>query len=164
MTRRRPHDESDDAEKHAREELVGLYQEVERRMAGHSCPGTTECCRFGVTGREPYVTSVELALIDRAVARAGGRTPASARGASKLRAAPALAERRCPLLTDAGRCSVYESRPLGCRTFYCDRKQTDHPLSQEELNAFVRRLKEIAERHSPGGERGRPLTRAHPPG
>ena len=45
------------------DELAALYTEVDARLASSSCPASTECCRFGVTGREPYVTSVELAYL-----------------------------------------------------------------------------------------------------
>ena len=52
-------------------ELSALFAETDALFAGSSCPGSTECCRFGVTGREPYVTSVELSAIARAVAKNG---------------------------------------------------------------------------------------------
>jgi len=144
------------------EALGELYREVDELFSGTSCPGTTECCRFGRTRREPYVTSVETALILRALARQGG-VPRPA--AVPLRGGPfALPvvndERACPLLSAQGRCSAYASRPLGCRTFFCDRASADRPIRHREVLGLVRRLQELALRHRPCGDEGRPLTRA----
>ncbi|HTJ84907.1 MAG TPA: hypothetical protein VL400_24485 [Polyangiaceae bacterium] len=137
-------------------ELEAIYREVEERHRDHGCPASTECCRFGVTGREPYVTSVEVALVARAIAKRGGRLP------SKRPASLAIVkdERVCPLLGADGRCTVYAARPLGCRTFYCERATQPSPVSQTELNEWVRAIKDVAARHAPRGDAGRPLTRA----
>ena len=138
------------------DELDELYVEVERRYAGYGCPGSTECCRFAVTGREPYVTSIEALALRRAVARRGGAL------STKRRALPLLAnrsERICPLLNNDNRCAVYADRPFGCRTFWCDRADSDSPVSHRERTALVRRLQALGARHQPDGDRGRPLTR-----
>jgi Fe-S-cluster containining protein len=138
-------------------ELEAIYREADQAHAGSRCPGSTECCRFGITGREPYVTSIELFALRRAVAARGGPL------APKRRALP-LARRNddegtCPLLTSEGRCAVYAWRPLGCRTFWCHRAEHDRPVRQPEINALVRKVKELSARHEPGGEHGRPLRR-----
>jgi len=150
--------------------LAEVYRDADALHAGWSCPASTECCRFGITGREPYVTSIELLAVRRAIAARGGtrswkRAPAAARdaeGASTGRIAlPVVAEERtCPLLCASGRCAVYEARPLGCRTFYCDRAGPGGKVKQREVNALVRRIQEIAAKHEAGGDRGRPLARA----
>jgi Fe-S-cluster containining protein len=160
------------------DELVALYGQVDAAFAGHGCPASTECCRFGITGREPYVTSIELALVERAVAKLGGpralgRSPAplvastpsasSGGGRGKRRLAVVEDERVCPLLNASGRCSIYASRPLGCRTYFCERAHHDAPVDRREVNAFVRAIQAIAARHAPEGDRGRPLTRAIAP-
>jgi hypothetical protein len=49
------------------EELLALYRQVDAAYAGASCDASTECCRFGITGREPMVTSVEIEVIERDV-------------------------------------------------------------------------------------------------
>ena len=135
--------------------LAEVYRDVDERYAGHGCPGSTECCRFGITGREPYVTSVEVAFLRRAIGARGGPL------APKKKALPiAKDERTCPLLNRDARCAVYEARPLGCRTFWCDRADADVPVKQKELNGFVRRVQEIAAEHEPDGDKGRPLTRS----
>ena len=151
-------------------ELIGVYREAEALHAGSSCPASTECCRFGITAREPYVTSIELLALRRAIAARGGprswkRAPSAARdpaGASSSGARLPIVtdERTCPMLDATGRCSVYDARPLGCRTFFCDRATLASKVKQREINALVRRIQDIAARHEPGGDKGRPLVRA----
>jgi Fe-S-cluster containining protein len=154
-------------------ELAGVFRDADAAFEGWSCSASTECCRFGVTGREPYVTSIELSAIRRAVAALGGArawkratsSAAASRAAGSPRSlpmAPARDERPCPLLTTEGRCAVYSSRPLGCRTFYCDAADKGAPVRHKEITALVRRVQIIAARHEPGGDQGRPLTRALP--
>jgi Fe-S-cluster containining protein len=134
--------------------LAEVYRDADAQYAGWSCPSSTECCRFGITGREPYVTSIELAAVKKAIRARGGN-------GSWKRALPlARDERTCPLLDAAGRCSIYASRPLGCRTFYCDRAEQGGKVKQRDINALVRRIQDIAQKHEPGGDKGRPLTRA----
>jgi Fe-S-cluster containining protein len=136
-------------------ELEAVYRDADRLHAGWSCPASTECCRFGVTGREPYVTSIELAALRKAMGARGGPR-------SWKKALPVVRsdERICPLLDAGGRCAAYDARPLGCRTFYCDRATPGGKVAQREVNALVRRIQDIAQRHEPDGDRGRPLTRA----
>ena len=153
-------------------ELRALLGEVDALYAHHSCPGSAECCKFGITGREPYVTSIEAELVARGIARAG-KTVASLRARSasgRRRALPIAREGKdaptnvdagtrqregwCLLLTDDGRCSVYADRPLGCRTFYCDRAIEGRKVKQKEVNELVRRVKDLALRYDPPGARG----------
>ncbi len=152
-------------------ELRAIYAEADALYADWSCPSSTECCRFGITGREPYVTSVELALVKRAVARLGrpldlGAPRSNKKGLPLLDATDGIErsqvreERRCPMLTAAGRCSVYSDRPFGCRTFYCDRASQGTKVRHRDVTELVRRLKELASRHQPRGDEGRPLTHA----
>jgi hypothetical protein len=135
------------------EELEAIYRDADALFAGWSCSASTDCCRFAVTGREPYVTSVEVALLRRALAATGRRDPGR-------RALEVVAEGRCPLLTPEGRCQVYAARPLGCRTFYCGRASPAGPVRHRDVQALVRRVQELAARHEPDGDRGRPLRRA----
>lgn len=153
------------------QELDTVYRDVDARLSGDTCPASTECCRFGITGREPYVTSIEVALVERAVARRGGaralgRAPAplEARAPAdrkdKRRLVIADDEEPCPLLDAQGRCSVYDARPFGCRTYYCERATRSSDLGQRDINEFVRRIRDIAARHETGGDQGKPLRRA----
>jgi Fe-S-cluster containining protein len=143
--------------------LRALYDDVDALYRGASCDRSTECCRFGITGREPQVTSIELALVMRALRERGGQ-PGKKRRALPLSPArtgiDAAAERACPLLLSPGRCAVYEARPLGCRTFFCARAQLAQPVDRRSLRDAVRRLQELAARHAPSGDRPRSLTRA----
>jgi Fe-S-cluster containining protein len=145
------------------EELRALYAEVDARYAGWSCDASTRCCRFGVTGREPYVTAVELEELRAAIARSGRRLgrATSTRGAARAgrRRLALVDEGRCGLLTDGGRCAVYESRPLGCRTFHCADASAGAPVRQREINAWVARVRSMSARFTPGGDLGRPLSR-----
>jgi uncharacterized protein len=153
------------AEEAVLHDLVALYLQVDEAFKTHACPSTTECCRFGVTGREPYITSVEALAVRRAIAARGGPKSwkrASAASGGRRGRLPLVRndqERACPLLTSTGRCAVYASRPLGCRSYYCDRATSTERVRHAEINAFVREVQTIAARHEPGGDRGRPLTR-----
>ncbi len=141
------------------EELLRIYEDTDRLQSGSSCPASTECCRFGITGREPYVTSIEVLAIEKAVAANGG--PLS----PKRRALPLAGknrdqERTCPLLTAAGRCSVYAARPFGCRTFFCARATRGSAVDRKAERELVHRLAALAARHTADGDKVRPLTQA----
>jgi Fe-S-cluster containining protein len=144
----------------ALEVLRGVYADADALFSGWACPSSTECCRFGVTGREPYVTSIERLALEHAIAARGGprswkRAPATSRVALPI----VRDERRCPLLDAAGKCAVYAARPLGCRTFFCDRAFGGAKVRQREINDLVRRIRDIAAGHEPSGDQGRLLTR-----
>jgi uncharacterized protein len=140
-------------------ELEALYREADALYSGHLCPACTRCCRPRLSGREPYVTSIELLAVAREWARRGAsgrRAPARARD----RQPKPRADGVCPLLTVEGRCGVYPARPLGCRTFWCRRAHAEPAVPHRRLLALVRRVQEIAARHQPGGDQGRPFLRA----
>lgn len=136
-----------------------MYAEADALFEGWSCTASTDCCRFAVTGREPYVTSVELATLRRAF-EATGRRPVVAPVARRRGLARVDDERRCPMLGPDGRCVVYQARPLGCRTFWCERATAAGRVRHAAVGELVRRIQGIAARHTAGGDRGRPLTRA----
>jgi Fe-S-cluster containining protein len=115
-------------------ELRSIYAEVDAQLDGWTCDASTDCCRFGVTGREPYPSAVELAELERAVKARGGLP--------KRRSLPVAEERRCALLSDEGRCLVYASRPFGCRTFFCERAVA--PVGEDSRKAAKGRRDEVA--------------------
>jgi len=171
MARPRPGADDRGAEDTLLRELASIYAEVDARFAGWTCDASTTCCRFGLTGREPYVTGVELLAVRRAVARSGRKLElleepmGKRRGRRDLPQADAggadgADERRCPLLGKDGRCTIYASRPFGCRTFFCDRAIPADPVTQRDINAFVARIRTLAVRLGPGADEGRPLVRA----
>ena len=147
-------------------ELQALYAEADRLVSGWTCacasptpPEAPEarCCHFGNTGREPYPTAVELEEVRHAM-RASGVT---ARDPRRL---PLADARPCPLLSDIGQCRVYASRPLGCRTFFCDEAEgplgAKGKLPRETLNALGRRIADLSARFAPRDPHPRPLARA----
>jgi Fe-S-cluster containining protein len=146
------------------EELQALYRSADDLFAGARCEASTECCRFGITGREPQVTSLEVALLRRAVRARGGMLPAKRRALPLLEASlgPARGadERTCPLLDQNGRCSAYAARPLGCRTFFCQRADVPRKPGRAELQGLVRTLQGLAARHRQEGDKPRALTSA----
>jgi uncharacterized protein len=137
-----------------RADLRDLYRSVDAALEGWSCAASTDCCRFGVTGREPYPTAIEIAELERAISARGG--------IPKRRTLPLANERRCTLLDDAGRCIVYASRPLGCRTFFCARGEG--PVGERTLpkDVIARASAEIAQLSAalePANPGARPLSR-----
>jgi Fe-S-cluster containining protein len=143
------------------ESLRGIYAAVDALLAGWTCDASTECCRFGITGREPYPTAVEIAELERAV-RARGGLP-------KRRSLPTVGkggedERRCALLSDEGKCLVYASRPFGCRTFFCDRAsgpagEPSRAAPKAEIARLGRAVADLAARFDPANPGPRPLTK-----
>jgi Fe-S-cluster containining protein len=142
------------------DELRALYLDADALYEGARCDSSSECCRFGITGREPQVTSIELALVEHAIKRRGGMLTPKKRALPITQGATCARERICPLLDRAGRCSIYEDRPLGCRTFYCERAQLQHAPSRADLRNLVRRLQELAARHAAAGDKPRALSAA----
>jgi Fe-S-cluster containining protein len=141
------------------DELAALYREVDALYEGWSCPGSTECCRFGITGRQPYVTSIEVAAIETALRARGSDGPLPKHKRALPLTSDAGRERVCALLDRNGKCSVYAARPFGCRTFYCERATPGPGPERDELRDLVRKLQELAARHQLGGELSRPLMR-----
>ena len=152
-----------------RAELLALYAEADTLLAGWTCdcsagslpgePLQVRCCQFAVTGREPYPTAVELEEVRYAMRAAGIEVDAS-RGPRRL----PLADRPCPLLSEAGRCRIYASRPLGCRTFFC---QTAEPpygarvkAPRGDANAIGRRIADLSARFAPRDPHPRALTKS----
>ncbi len=144
-------------------ELRAIYAEVDAVLAGFVCDASADCCHFARTGREPYPTAVEIALLERAVRSRGGMPKAAA---AKKRALPVADERRCVLLGADGRCTVYASRPFGCRTFFCERGRGpvgEAPPSFRggggELGRLGRAIADLSARFAPADPGPRPLSR-----
>ncbi|MCW1887223.1 YkgJ family cysteine cluster protein [Luteolibacter flavescens] len=118
-------------------EVRAVYREWEQRPLERSCTGSGDCCRFRATGRTPFLTKGE-ALVAALAWRAAGRTevPASPDGA-------------CPFLKN-NRCQIYEGRPFGCRTHFCD--AAGGPATRKEVRDLIQRLEDID--HRLGGNGG----------
>jgi uncharacterized protein len=151
----------DRAAEQSQAELRAVYVEVDTLLAGWSCDASTDCCRFGVTGREPYPTAIEQAELERAV-RARGGLP-------KRRSLPTVDargkdERRCSLLSDAGKCLVYAARPFGCRTFFCERasgpaKEHVRAMPKDEIARLGRSVADLSARFAPADPGPRPMSK-----
>ncbi len=153
------HGRSDDVDKLV-EALGRLYAELDAAQEGATCQASTECCRFARTRREPWVTRLEVIALQRARRQA---PPARGRPSPlSLPLFPVMSDEGvCPVLGSDGRCTAYAWRPLGCRTFFCDRASVPFPLPHREMLGFVRRIKELAEQlREPDAAEGRPLRRA----
>lgn len=137
------------------DELRAIYARTATLTDGLGCDASTDCCRFGVTGREPYPTAIEIAELERGIRARGGL--------KKRRTLPVAGERRCAMLDDDGRCQVYASRPFGCRTFFCDRARDagGNPvaLPREEIAALSRAIADLSARFDPRDPGPRPLSR-----
>ena len=87
----------------AASEVRAIYREWEARPIERNCTGLSDCCRFKMTGRTPFLTKGE-ALVAALAWRAAGRT-----------SVPETADGACPFLK-GNRCQIYDGRPFGCRT------------------------------------------------
>ena len=149
-----------------RKALLAIYAEVDALLEGWSCACSragaggapeAQCCHFAVTGREPHPTAVELEEVRHAM-RARGVSPRDPR---KL---PMAELGACPLLSQDGRCRIYESRPFGCRTFFCDHAEgpmgARRRLPRDAVNELGRRVADLSAKFAPRDPLPRPLVRA----
>jgi hypothetical protein len=155
----------------ARALLLSLYAKADELVRDATCactaPGDLDaegaadleqrapCCHFAVTGREPYPTAVELTEVLHAARARGIRTRPVARRLPVVKEADTA--RRCPLLSEDARCTIYASRPLGCRTFFCDRGDGPPRRAREGLLEIARRIADLSAKVSPRDPRPRPL-------
>lgn len=107
-----------------------VYAELDQRPIARTCELRTDCCHFKLTGSLPYLTAGEALVAGQAL-RASGRT--------RL---PKVSTGACPLLDpQSGRCTIYDSRPFGCRTHFC--AAAGGPYSRREVIDLIHRLEEI---------------------
>ena len=113
-------------------EVRAVYAELEGRPVERLCVNRTECCQFRRTGATPYLTAGEALVLADAVRASGrGRLEKKADGS-------------CPLLNAVtGRCEVYEARPFGCRTHFCE--AAGGPYARREVVDLIRRLEAVDE-------------------
>jgi len=110
--------------------VQAIYQELAERPIERNCIQRTDCCRFRLTGRTPFLTKGEALVAAKAV-RASGR--------KKL---PESIDGACPMLNHAtGRCLIYEGRPFGCRTHFC--AAAGGPYARSEVVDLIHRLEDI---------------------
>ena len=96
--------------------------------AGPRCDASGRCCRFREYGHTLFISQLEADhLLEHAPAFAGSADDAG-----------------CPYQID-NLCTARESRPLGCRLYFCDPtyQETGARLSER----FIRELKSLADEH-----------------
>jgi hypothetical protein len=125
-------------------EVHAVYRELDARPLERACTRRTECCQFKLTGRTPYLTRGEAAVLARGL-RASGRTTL-----------PSRDDGACPLLDRTGRCLAYATRPFGCRTHFCEAAGGSYPRTH--VLDLIRRL-EVVDR-ALGGHGSLPLPTA----
>ncbi len=132
----------------ALQETRVVLQRADTAYQGHSCPASAECCQLAARKREPWLWSTEWRLVEAHARRLhGGALP------------PDRADGACPFLDAAGvRCTVYESRPFGCRTFFCERRRGPAREPAEVVAQLLQRLERTAQRAAPDEQGPRPLT------
>lgn len=95
-----------------------------------SCPGTSECCQLATTKRPPWLWPSEWALLRQRLERERRPLP------------PPRDDGGCPFLDASGRrCTVYEDRPFGCRTFFCHRVMGPSQVPSAVTNALLDQLR-----------------------
>jgi len=111
-------------------EVRAVYAELARRPVERQCTLSTQCCQFKITGATPYLTKGEALFAARGV-RAAGR-----------KELPERTDGACPLLHPyTGRCMIYNERPLGCRTHFCDAAGGQY--ARGEVVDLIRRLEKV---------------------
>ncbi len=114
----------------ALDEVRAVYADVDARPIERHCTLQTGCCHFQLTGATPKLTRGEAVLAAGAV-RAAGRT--------KL---PERPDGACPLLHPrTARCIIYQDRPFGCRTHFCE--AAGGPYARREVIDLIRRLEDV---------------------
>jgi len=110
--------------------IKAVYAELARRPVERTCVARTGCCQFPITGRTPFLTKGE-ALVAAKGWRATGRKdlPETSNGA-------------CPFLKrETGHCLIYDARPFGCRTHFCD--AAGGPYPRKLVLDLIRRLEDV---------------------
>lgn len=113
-------------------EVKAIYAELDARPFDRNCTSTTTCCRFQLTGKTPFLTKAEALLAAQAWKATGrGRLPESGKDGS------------CPMLEQkTGRCLIYESRPFGCRTHFC--QAAGGPYARREVVDLIHKLEDLS--------------------
>lgn len=110
-----------------------VYAAADRAVAaaGPRCDASGRCCRFKEYGHTLFLSQFEAEILLEAALPFD--QPVSADG--------------CPFQVN-GLCTARESRPLGCRIYFCDPsyQETGNRITEESLAA----LKRIADEHDTG--------------
>jgi Fe-S-cluster containining protein len=126
-------------------EVSAVYRELEKRPFSRDCISRAQCCHFQLTGKTPQLTLGEALLALKAW-RSTGRNDV-----------PQTSDGACPFLDcTTARCSIYQARPLGCRTHFCSAAGGNLP--RQSVLDLIHRLEDIAAKL--GDYSPRPLAQA----
>lgn len=127
-------------------ELLRLFARADAAYAPFSCPATAECCQLSTTRREPWLWPVEWRLLEEHARRAGIVPFTRSDGG-------------CSFLDEPGkRCRVYAARPLGCRTFFCQRRTGPSREPAEVMSELSLRIERLSLELWPEVSAPRPIT------
>jgi uncharacterized protein len=128
-------------------EVSTVYAQADEAYAKYSCPASADCCQLRKRGRQPWLWEPEWRMLEAELARQGRPLPIAPRP-----------DGACPLLDASGqRCTVYAARPLGCRTYFCERRTGPEREPLARMVALSKRLERIAQEVAPGADGPREL-------
>jgi hypothetical protein len=126
-------------------EVKKIHAELAQRPLERQCALRTGCCQFQRTGKIPHLTRGEALLAAKALRATGRKT------------LPVRDDGACPLLDPStARCLIYESRPFGCRTHFCQAAGGIYPRAH--VLDLIHRLEHIDRQL--GGNGPTPLEKA----
>jgi Fe-S-cluster containining protein len=109
-----------------------VLEKASQAFQPFTCPGSAECCQLSTTRRPPWLWPTEWALLEAELVRQRRALP------------PVRSDGGCRFLDPEGRrCTVYEARPFGCRTFFCERIQGPPRMPVEATDALLSRLERV---------------------
>ncbi len=113
-------------------ELHALYRELDAEVARLApvCELSGRCCRFKEYGHTLFVSTPEIDLL-----LAGNHRPER----------PLDQGDTCPWQDAKGRCTARDSRPLGCRVYFCDPHYEQHASGLSER--YITKLKALTARY-----------------
>lgn len=122
-------------------ETRAVLRHADKAWAKWSCPASGECCQLAKTKRPPWLWPAEWEVLMEHLAESERALP------------PPRDDGGCPFLDATGlRCTVYEARPFGCRTFFCGRIRGPGALPTSQTDALLRRLDSLHLEHVEGAE------------
>src|SRR3990167_5171120 len=121
-------------------EIKSVYADLAKRSQERNCTLKAQCCHFTLTGKTPFLTKGEAIVAAKALRHAGRkRLPERNDGACKL------------LHPTTSRCIIYEGRPFGCRTHFC--QSAGGPYARKDVIDLIRRMETVDEQLQGSGPR-----------
>jgi Fe-S-cluster containining protein len=142
----------DPAKRLALLETRAILRKADEAYAPFSCPASGDCCQLAKRHREPWLWWTEWELLLERLKRDQRTLP------------PLREDGGCPFLDAEGkRCTVYEERPFGCRTFFCERRRGPTKEPAATVQKLLGRLERSAQRADRDASGPKPLSAWHHP-